>query len=103
MQDLFVAAESAESDTQATQYVAEKLPVGAKELWSLLSVGDQPLCLSDSVGKTRCSHLELRRPAWRRTSACAYSAGALSSPGLSQMQKGNADISACSLNDLLSP
>ena len=59
VQDLFVGAESADSDTQATQYVAEKLPVGAKELWSLLSVGDQPLCLNNSVGEMRCSHLEL--------------------------------------------
>jgi hypothetical protein len=59
VQDLFVGAEAADSDAQATQYVAEKLPVGAKELWSLLPVGDQPLCLSNPVGEMRCSHLEL--------------------------------------------
>jgi hypothetical protein len=59
VQDLLVGAESADSDTQATQYVAEKLPVGTEELWSLLWIGDQPLCLSNSVGEMRCSDLEL--------------------------------------------
>ena len=78
VQDLFAGTESADSDTQATQYAAEKLPVGTKELWSLLWVGDQPLCLSNSIGEMRRSYLQWRRPAWRRTSACAYSAGAMS-------------------------
>ena len=77
VQDLFVGTESADSDTQATQYVAEKLPVGTTELWSLLWVGDQRLCLSNSVGEMRRSYLQWRWPAWRRTCACAYSAGAM--------------------------
>jgi len=59
VQDLFVGTESADSDTQASQYVAEKLAVGTKELWSLLWVRDQRLCLGNSVGEMRRSHLEL--------------------------------------------
>jgi len=59
VQDLFIGTESADSDTPATQYVAEKLPVRATEFWSLLPVGDQPLCLRNSVGEMRCPHLEL--------------------------------------------
>ena len=59
VQDLFVGAESADCDALAAQYVAEKRPVGAEELWSLLWVGDQPLCLGNSVGEMWCSHLEL--------------------------------------------
>jgi hypothetical protein len=59
VQDLFVGAGSADSDTQVTEYVAEKLPVGANERWRLLSVGDQSPRLSNSVSEMRCSHLEL--------------------------------------------
>jgi hypothetical protein len=59
VQDLLVGAETADSDTLATQHIAEKLPVGAEEFWSLRFVGYQPLCLSDSLGVMRCSHLEL--------------------------------------------
>ena len=80
VQDLFAGTESADSDTQATQYVAEKLPIGTKELWSLLWVGDQLLCLSNLIGEMRCSHLELAQasmeaggaPTWRfLTSLCS--------------------------------
>jgi hypothetical protein len=59
VQDLFVAAEIADSDSQATQCVGEKLAVGAREFWRLLWVSDQLLGLSNSVREMRCPHCEL--------------------------------------------
>ena len=59
VQQLIAAPAGADRCPQATQRPAEEFPVGLQKVRALLSIGNHPLCLGDSVGEMGCPQIDL--------------------------------------------